>query len=169
MPSVPFFCCLPFLSFSLFPNRSKLQPPCWSILKMIIHWDWGFCSWTRPWEPHHPCCNRQEQKEWRGERQEFHWATTKNTVKSSTPPHSHHTVYCNRSTCRERSSILISPWERDTLSHIDHSLLTDVANSLTSVNQKFISLLLPSVSCPPPTLVWHRCCPSPPPPAKSNI
>lgn len=25
----------------------------------------GFCSWTRPGEPHHPRCNRQEQKEWR--------------------------------------------------------------------------------------------------------
>lgn len=50
----------------------------------------GFCSWTCPGEPHHPRCNRQEQKERRGkerrERQEFHRATTKNTVKSSKPP-----------------------------------------------------------------------------------
>lgn len=47
---------------------------------------WGFCSWTRPGEPYHPRCNRQEQKEWRGKRQEFHWATTKTTDKSY--PHS---------------------------------------------------------------------------------
>lgn len=147
----------------------------------------GFSSWTRPGEPHHPRCNRQEQKEWRGkERREARiplsynkehsqiFTTTTTTTTPRTPLTS--STAAVQPACREDSSILISPWERDILRHIDHSLLTAVINSDNSeLNEKFyfclsVPLLHSCIRCAPLSfLVWHRCCTSPPPPAKSNI
>lgn len=44
--------------------------------------------------------NKRNGEGRKGERQEFHWATTKNTVKSSPHHHhSHHIIYGSRSTC----------------------------------------------------------------------
>ena len=142
----------------------------------------GFCSWTCPGEPHHPRCNRQEQKEWRGkERREARIPPSYNKEHSQIlnppppTPDSHRLRKPFNLLCREDSSILISPWERDILRHIDHSLLTAVINSDNlELNEKFyfcrsVPLLLSCIGCPPPTpshLLWHRCCPSPPPPCQ---
>lgn len=118
----------------------------------------GFCSWTRPGEPHHPRCNRQEQKEWRGkQRREARIPLSYNKEHSQifTPLSSHRLTAAVQPACREDSSILISPWERDILRHIDHSLLTAVINSDNSeLNEKFyfclsVPLLLRGIRCPP--------------------
>lgn len=81
------FSCFSFFFF--FFSRSKLQPPCWCILKMIIHWDWASLAEHAQGSLITPAVidkNKRSGEGRRGERQEFHWATTKNTVKSSPPP-----------------------------------------------------------------------------------
>lgn len=119
----------------------------------------GFCSWTCPGEPHHPRCNRQEQKEWRGkERREARIPLSYNKEHSQIfiPPLPPSTLLtpstaAAQPACREDSSILISPWERDILRHIDHSLLTAVINSDNSeLNEKFYFCLSVSFVTP-----WH--------------
>lgn len=75
LPTVANSCCFfPFWSFPLsspfscfsFSQSFKIT----TALLMYLEDDYplrlGFCSWTRPGEPHHPRCNRQEQKECRG-------------------------------------------------------------------------------------------------------
>lgn len=146
-----------------FFSHSKLQPPCWCILKMIIRWDWASVAEHAQGSLITPAVidkNKRSGEGRRGERQEFHWATTKNTVKSSPPPPPlTPSTAAAQPACREDSSILISPWERVILRHIDHSLLTSVINSDNSeLNEKFhfclsVPLLLHCIWCPPcPTL-----------------
>lgn len=198
LPTVANSCCFfPFWSFPLsspffcfsFSQSFKIT----TALLMYLEDDYplrlGFCSWTHPGEPHHPRCNRQEQKEWRGkERREARIPLSYNKENSqiftTTHPSTPSTSAIQPAWC-EDSSILILPGERDILRHIDHSLLTAVINSDNSeLNEKFyfylsVALLLAGVRCPSPTpshpptyphLVWHRCCPSPSPTTtKSNI
>lgn len=150
--TVLLFFCHSFLPFAVFVlvslfscSSSQLHQSRWCILKMIIHWDWSFCSWTRPGEPHHPRCIRQEQKEWRGEeRREARIPLSYNKEHSqifSTPPpqppappppplSSHrlrqplNLLLVNVARCSSHLGR-----ERDALTHIDHSLFTAVVNS----------------------------------------
>lgn len=178
-------CCFSHFSHFFFYSRSKLQPPCWCILKMIIHWDWASVAEHAQGSLITPAVIDKNKRSGEGRREaRIPPSYNKEHSQIFNPPihHQHrrrHPAPLTPSTaavqpaCREDSSILISLWERDILGHIDHSLLTAVINSDNSeLNEKFyfclsVPLLLRCIRCPlTPTLlylVWHRCCPSPPP------
>lgn len=64
----------------------------------------GFCSWTCPREPHHPRCNRQEQKKWKETRGKNSTELQQRTQANLKAHHHHHSppphiVYGRRSTC----------------------------------------------------------------------
>lgn len=144
-------------------NCSKSQLHCWCILKMIIHWDWASVAEHAQGSLITPAVIDKNKRS--GRRREARIPLSYNKECSQILNHTTSTtahlplmpsMAAVQPACREDCSILISPWERDTLRLIDHRLLTAVINSDNSEhNEKFYfccsaPLLVSCIRCPPP-------------------